>query len=642
MYLHSVLYNTPTMSMFIDNTLIGTSSITDGNYFFTQNITIGSGRAAFRGNFKYSELLIYTSNQEANRPLIENNINNYYNIYTGSNHGFVARWYDQSGNNRHASQTATGSQPLIVRSGSIVLEGSKPAVDYTDGFKFFDIPSTVPQSLPLTTFEVQSSGSGFPAVFGLGGNNFSQTIAYFSAFSSYYFTAGGKTANISAAAPPNYHLVTGVTTTTLFSPFVNGTALTTAVPTDTSTGTTFIYLNKYNNGNGTGKQQEVIAYPTSLITNREPIEYGINSYYNIYPQTSSFATSSFTIKADSGSISGSLNNRLTSGIASSGPLGLITVSRTGSNSLTIARNGVTSSFAVPASGALSTGLYLGAINNNGIAVGNSPVNISFASVGTGLTTADIINQDKLVNTLSYGLGRGLDSDYLNILSYARSQGFTLPSTQTQAAQNALIVELKQAGIWNKLDIFYVFASDGDANFATLNWKNTSLYRVTGYNSLVPNLGIYILSTDRVNTSFNPATPGINYKVTDASRYIYISNATSIARLDGSGGASNGNSMIYGSTSQTINNVSATFDYGAPRSLLSIHITGSSLFLTRGSTTGSLAYSGTPSIVNAQQSILNSGGGGSTGIPAMYALGASMVNEHSSFVLAFNKYMNRIS
>jgi hypothetical protein len=285
---------------------------------------------------------------------------------------------------------------------------------------------------------------------------------------------------------------------------------------------------------------------------------------------------------------------------------------------------------------------LGAINNNGLALGSSPYNISFASVGVGLTGNDIINQDKLVNTLSYGLGRGLDSDYLNILSYARSQGFTLPSTQTQAAQNALIIELKQTGIWNKLDVLYVFASDGDANFATLNWKNTSLYKVTGYNSLVPNTGIYILSSNFVNTNFNPASQGINYKVTDASRYIYISNATSIARLDGSGGASNNNSMIYGSTSQTINNVSTTFNYSSLRSLLSIHITGSSLFLTRGSTTGSSGYSGTPSIVNTQQSILNSGGGGSTGIPAMYALGASMVNEHPSFVLAFDKYMNRIS
>jgi len=113
-------------------------------------------------------------------------------------------------------------------------------------------------------------------------------------------------------------------------------------------------------------------------------------------------TSSFSIYynsgSESGSITGSINNEPLYGIPSSGPLGLITVSRTGSNSLTIARNGVTSSFAVPASGALSTGIYLGAINNNGIAVGNSPVNISFASVGTGLTGAETSTYFNLLNT----------------------------------------------------------------------------------------------------------------------------------------------------------------------------------------------------------------------------------------------------
>jgi hypothetical protein len=114
------------------------------------------------------------------------------------------------------------------------------------------------------------------------------------------------------------------------------------------------------------KMQEVVFYTTDQTTNREAVEYGINNYYNIYPQTSSFATSSFTIQAHPPLLSGAINNKLTSGIPSSGPLGLITVSRTGSNSLTIARNGVTSSFAVPASGALSTGIYLGAINNNGL------------------------------------------------------------------------------------------------------------------------------------------------------------------------------------------------------------------------------------------------------------------------------------
>jgi hypothetical protein len=150
----------------------------------------------------------------------------------------------------------------------------------------------------------------------------------------------------------------------------------------------------------------MIFYSGDLSSNRDAIHYGINNYYNIYPQTSSFTTSSFAIYATSGSVSASLNNDLVSGISSTGPLGFITVSRTGSNSLTIARNGVTSSFAVPASGALSTGIYLGAINNNGLALANSPLGISFASVGTGLTSGESKTYSNLVLQLQSSLGRG--------------------------------------------------------------------------------------------------------------------------------------------------------------------------------------------------------------------------------------------
>jgi hypothetical protein len=49
-------------------------------------------------------------------------------------------------------------------------------------------------------------------------------------------------------------------------------------------------------------------------------------------------SSSFTITTDSTSITGSINNIPTSGIQTGGPLGLITVSRTGSTSLTITKN----------------------------------------------------------------------------------------------------------------------------------------------------------------------------------------------------------------------------------------------------------------------------------------------------------------
>lgn len=48
------------------------------------------------------------------------------------NDGFVATWYDQSGNSRDATQATAGSQPQIVDNGSVVTEGGKPAILFDD------------------------------------------------------------------------------------------------------------------------------------------------------------------------------------------------------------------------------------------------------------------------------------------------------------------------------------------------------------------------------------------------------------------------------------------------------------------------------------------------------------------------------
>jgi hypothetical protein len=121
---------------------------------------------------------------------------------------------------------------------------------------------------------------------------------------------------------------------------------------------------------------------------------------------------------------------------------------------------------------------LGAINNNGLALGSSPYNISFASVGVGLTGAETIKYFNLVNSLNYRLGRGINTEYRAVLDYAILQGYTLPSVEVQATQNQLLSDLKSTGIWNKLDAFYLFASDASLPFATINWKDTSKWQAT--------------------------------------------------------------------------------------------------------------------------------------------------------------------
>jgi hypothetical protein len=498
-------------------------------------ITLGSSGRQSPGTFfsgSFFEHLEYYSDQSANKALIENNINNYYNIYTGSNHGFVARWYDQSGNNRHATQTATGSQPMIVLSGSVITQNSRYALNFngTSHTLSSSFGTTIAQ--PVSIFSVYKpdiTGSIHPIYDGTGAR-----ITHWVGGNKYNTFAGVDLLGVQTTTL-NQVLHTGIYNGA--SSLSNINSVLDRAGNAGANGTSGIRIGGWFDLSYffTGKIQELVIYPTnqSSITS---IEYGINSYYNIYAQPTDptfVSTSSFTIQATPTAISGAINNKLTSGIPSSGPLGLITVSRTGSNSLTIARNGAVSSFTTPASGALSTGIYLGAINNNGLALGNSPLNLSFASVGTGLTGGDALNLNRLVYSLQYNLGRP-DPDYIAILNYATIQGYTLPTPAVQLHQNRLINDLKAAGIWSKLDTFAVFATNGNSNFALIDWKRLTQYTAVNSPSFTTNQGFKGNGSNMyINMNYNPVTNGINFLQDNASMGVYISQNIGKSRRNGS-------------------------------------------------------------------------------------------------------------
>jgi hypothetical protein len=48
--------------------------------------------------------------------------------FVGAGDGFVSKWYDQSGNNRHLDQATLASQPKLVSAGAVLTSGGKPAV----------------------------------------------------------------------------------------------------------------------------------------------------------------------------------------------------------------------------------------------------------------------------------------------------------------------------------------------------------------------------------------------------------------------------------------------------------------------------------------------------------------------------------
>lgn len=75
-----------------------------------------------------------------------------------------------------------------------------------------------------------------------------------------------------------------------------------------------------------------------------------------------------------------------------------------------------------------------------------------------------------------------DADYQAVLDRSTALGYTAPSASQQTLQNTLVTDLKTAGVWDKLDVFYCFATDGDSDFATLNWKAPSSHQVTKVSS----------------------------------------------------------------------------------------------------------------------------------------------------------------
>jgi hypothetical protein len=141
----------------------------------------------------------------------------------------------------------------------------------------------------------------------------------------------------------------------------------------------------------------------------------------------------------------------------------------------------------------------------------------------------------------------LSTEYQAILNYATAQGYTLPSTNQRLKQNKLLIDLKRGGIWEKLDSFAMFATDGDSNFALIDWKRLSQYTAVNSPTFTTNNGFRGDGTSSyINTNFNIST-GTNYKLNDASRNYWIGDFGS-----GSGGALDGISANTYNFSQFFN------------------------------------------------------------------------------------------
>jgi len=105
-----------------------------------------------------AEVIIYSSDQSANRTAIEANIGEAYSIagipaYDDEVDGFVETWYDQSGNSNDAVQATAGSQPKIVNAGTMLNE-----LDFDGTDDNFELTSVLGMTSAGAVFSVAESG----------------------------------------------------------------------------------------------------------------------------------------------------------------------------------------------------------------------------------------------------------------------------------------------------------------------------------------------------------------------------------------------------------------------------------------------------------------------------------------------------
>ena len=273
-----------------------------------------------------------------------------------------------------------------------------------------------------------------------------------------------------------------------------------------------------------------------------------------------------------------------------------------------------------------------------------------------LVQADADFEVKCKVTAINASGSGVaDSNLIYIYDYDYNQVYTsgygiAPTLVTSKLQNKLLVDLKTAGVWAKLDSLFVFAGDGDFDFANVDWKLLQ-QGTNNSTTYIPNQGITADSTANAyfDTNFNPFTAGTMYTQNNASRYAYVKDFGDIGAylsiIDGLSASSLNSIQIGSSVEQRINqnvDLSNPFDYDTTAKMKSIHRTSATSVTLFNDTTSTTEVVTSATISNDNQLIFRKSAtysdGGTIGL---YAMGSSMISENTGFVNAVNTYMNSL-
>lgn len=216
--------------------------------------------------------------------------------FCGAGNGFMRTWYDQSGNGNHAGQATTAAQPQIVSSGSLVTDGTMPAITFSS--KWLDAsdsaslrPATVSMFVACSTTSVGTNQV-------ILGKNFGETytMSYgISLISSKHRpsldnVASPASAETTVSSPSNlasntrYLLFQSYDLSQLRGGHNGGVEYSISTTGAIQYSTPPFRIGALGNDlfPFLGKIQEVVVFPSAQVSNRTAIESNINAHYTIY------------------------------------------------------------------------------------------------------------------------------------------------------------------------------------------------------------------------------------------------------------------------------------------------------------------------------------------------------------------------
>lgn len=193
--------------------------------------------------------------------------------------GFVAIWYDQSGNGNNVTQASASNQSQIVSAGSTITDSGKPSILINQSIsRGLTIP--IAASSRQDFFQVHKTNDDGFIVFkdSLSTSRFAYAVSDGSPSTSFNVNYGTPSlyVNSSTESP-----VTRDDLHTLLS--TNSQVLMTSLGGDSSQFTGGIQWGYYSSSFiYDGNVQEIIFYNSDQSSNRTGIETNINDYYSIY------------------------------------------------------------------------------------------------------------------------------------------------------------------------------------------------------------------------------------------------------------------------------------------------------------------------------------------------------------------------